>query len=1422
MFVLLFLLISNSAVFALPQSNQDLANRAASLAEEVIGAPYLWGGKGWDYGNMEFADSPTISSGYYYWNETAGQVEWGQGIDCSGLSFWSYNKAAGATKHTDSSNPIHYEGASEQWHDTERFKKLSNDIPTVSDLRIGDLLFLDTRDRGIGVIDHVGMYVGNGNVTHSSGRNGVEKKNLSQWLNLPTPGGGTYKDFFYGYGRVKAASGPKFNIGDNVKVIAENGWNIRSEPKLGDEYILVPPSPLPKGSEGQILEHDDNGISVDGHYWWYVKFGNYNGWCAEDGLERLLSASQGKMLIDRTHGFGYDISGFTNYLVSQGWTVDQLSAGPITPNNLEGYAVFLMPFARIEFTSSEIDSIVSYVEDGGGIWILGEYSGSTKANSVSQEFGVTFNNDMVYDPTDNVEGNDFWPRIHILDTHPITEGVESFGYYAGSSLNVDIPSEIIAKGDDDAYSTYYTSYPPVLAAIEYGLGKGVFCGDMTPLHSRNYPENLTDEEELLLSNILDWLLAEQANQLPACSLSANQTSGNAPLPVTFSSEVKESGKIIMFHNGRGPMCLEQLRFLEGLKPQYPSLVIEEHLTTEQSTREILNKLKSRYDKSEGVSESFGYLPITFVNNHAYSGFNQEIKEKLGKDIELMNTNDQDSPIISWSLDINNDGTPEYSGSGYPPSTQQHTYQNPDTYTAKLTVTDNNGKKGYCKETITVSQSEPVKVNAIIINDRRCGKQCDTTQLVLQLKGVFPGLDARYLDYSEQEAKDLMKVTNTEYLPAVIFDETVKEAEGYSNIERYIKESGKYLILQIGASFDPTAEICDNGIDDDGDGKIDCDDPDCEKEWVCMPKLAKPEVELFVMSHCPYGTQIEKGIFPVLELLGDKIDYSIKFCTYAMHGKKELDEQILQYCIQKDHKNKYLTYLRCFLKEGKTDECVEETGLDKVMLNLCIKYTDEQYKVTENFNDKSTWLNGRFPIFDIHKQSNEKYEIRGSPGFVVNGAVAQAGRDPASLLSAICTGFKDKPAECSVQLSTETPSPGFGFETPVPTCYDGIKNGDEEGVDCGGSCPDACAPEPTCYDGIQNGDEEGVDCGGSCPNECTDGSPDMEWNKTFGGSAGEWAYSVQQTTDGGYIIVGITNSYGAGYNDVWLIKTDSGGNEQWSKTFGGYGVDGAYSVQQTTDGGYIIAGVTNSSGRGYYDTWLIKTDSSGDEQWNKTFGGSGADSANSVQQTTDGGYIITGETQSSGARFGNDVWLIKTSSGGDEQWNKTFGGSLWDKANSVQQTTDGGYIIAGHYDSADYEAWLIKTNSSGDEQWNKTFGGFGWDWAYSVQQTIDGGYIIAGHSSGTVGYDAWLIKTDSDGNEQWNKTFGGSGLDFLYSVQQTTDGGYITTGSTSSFGSGSSDIWLIKIYPEFGNCSDNMQNRDETDIDCGGSCPACDN
>jgi hypothetical protein len=318
---------------------------------------------------------------------------------------------------------------------------------------------------------------------------------------------------------------------------------------------------------------------------------------------------------------------------------------------------------------------------------------------------------------------------------------------------------------------------------------------------------------------------------------------------------------------------------------------------------------------------------------------------------------------------------------------------------------------------------------------------------------------------------------------------------------------------------------------------------------------------------------------------------------------------------------------------------------------------------------------------------------------------------------------------------------------------------------------------------------------------TDGEGNEEWSQTFGGEEDDRAHSVQQTTDGGYIIAGSTESFGTGSLDIYVIKTDGEGNEEWSQTFGGEKDDIASSVQQTTDGGYIIAGLTMHWGNG--DVYLVKTDGEGNEEWSRAFGGMEDDRAFSVQQTTDGGYIIAGDTKSYGVG-GSDVYLVKTDGVGNGEWSQTFGGEDGDRAFSVQQTTDGGYIIAGgtaSYGAGYTDVYLVKTDGGGNEEWYRTFGGEGYDEAFSVQQTADGGYIIAGdtESFGVGNSDAYLVKTDGEGNGEWSRTFGGEAYDTAYvgqhggtTAQQTADGGYIIAGGTASYGAGNSDVYVIKV------------------------------
>ncbi len=312
---------------------------------------------------------------------------------------------------------------------------------------------------------------------------------------------------------------------------------------------------------------------------------------------------------------------------------------------------------------------------------------------------------------------------------------------------------------------------------------------------------------------------------------------------------------------------------------------------------------------------------------------------------------------------------------------------------------------------------------------------------------------------------------------------------------------------------------------------------------------------------------------------------------------------------------------------------------------------------------------------------------------------------------------------------------------------------------------------------------------------TDSNGNQNWYKIFGGNGENEGNSIQQTKDRGYIIAGSTKACGAGGWDVYLIKADSSGDCVWTRTFGGNNDDYGYSVQQTKDGGYIVVGSTNSFGTGGVDIYLIKTDSNGDCVWTRTFGGSGSDEGRSVQQTRDGGYIIAGTTNSYSPGY-NEIYLIKTDRNGDGMWTRTLGGSGDSYGYSVQQTTDNGYIVAGSTSSSlagNNDVCLIKIDNNGNQNWYKTYGGKNSDEGYSMQQTNDEGYIVAGstHSYGAGNADVYLVKTDSDGKQKWHKTFGGSKDDIGRSVQQTKDGGYIITGYTESYRAGGWDVYLIK-------------------------------
>lgn len=192
------------------------------------------------------------------------------------------------------------------------------------------------------------------------------------------------------------------------------------------------------------------------------------------------------------------------------------------------------------------------------------------------------------------------------------------------------------------------------------------------------------------------------------------------------------------------------------------------------------------------------------------------------------------------------------------------------------------------------------------------------------------------------------------------------------------------------------------------------------------KSDKPVVELFVMSYCPYGLQMERGILPVAEKLGDKIDFKIKFCDYAMHEKTEIDENLAQYCIQKEQNDKFISYLNCFLKSGKASDCYKEAKIDEASMQSCISAADKKFGITDGYNNKDAWK-GQFPPFGVDKEDNTKYSVQGSPTLIINGQEISANRDSASLLKTICSAFNTAPEECSAELSSESPAAGFASE-----------------------------------------------------------------------------------------------------------------------------------------------------------------------------------------------------------------------------------------------------------------------------------------------------------------------------------------------------------------------------------------------------------
>ncbi|MCD4731144.1 MAG: T9SS type A sorting domain-containing protein, partial [Bacteroidales bacterium] len=351
------------------------------------------------------------------------------------------------------------------------------------------------------------------------------------------------------------------------------------------------------------------------------------------------------------------------------------------------------------------------------------------------------------------------------------------------------------------------------------------------------------------------------------------------------------------------------------------------------------------------------------------------------------------------------------------------------------------------------------------------------------------------------------------------------------------------------------------------------------------------------------------------------------------------------------------------------------------------------------------------------------------------------------------------------------------------------------------------------------------------------APQIDWQKCFGGSDNDRAFSIEQTSDGGYIVIGGTESTDGnvtgnnGYVDAWVIKLNALGELDWQKSLGGFGEDGGFSIIQTEEGGYIFCGQTDAPFQGHQgqmDCWVVKLNEDGNTEWNKCFGGTVMDHGRSVVQTTDGGYFITGISNSndgdvSGNHGGSDIWVVKLTVSGNIEWQKCLGGSQWEWSNFGIQTSDGGYIIAGSTESNDgdvtgnhgiYDCWIVKLNDSGLIEWSKCLGGSWVDEAYTIKQTNDNGFVMAGRTNSNDGdvsgnhsdsEDYWVVKLDESGTIQWQKCLGGTDKDIAYSIECTTDNGYIVAGYSMSIdgdltnNQGYKDYWIVKLN-SFGEIS----------------------
>lgn len=360
-------------------------------------------------------------------------------------------------------------------------------------------------------------------------------------------------------------------------------------------------------------------------------------------------------------------------------------------------------------------------------------------------------------------------------------------------------------------------------------------------------------------------------------------------------------------------------------------------------------------------------------------------------------------------------------------------------------------------------------------------------------------------------------------------------------------------------------------------------------------------------------------------------------------------------------------------------------------------------------------------------------------------------------------------------------------------------------------------------------------------------PATLWSEAYGGSENDDGYGVAATQDG-VVAVGRTRSFGAGLNDLWLVKTDLDGDTLWTRTYGGNGADEGRGIVELANGDFLIAGknrspgdtgddfwllrvdamghevwstelggdldddawdvapipggggggyaagMTRSFGAGSYDLWLVRFGASGDSSWTRTFGGEAADGGYAVCATPDGGCAAAGFTTSSGEGEA-DFWLVRTDGAGQPLWTRSYGGPGEERALALATCADGGFALAGRttsWGAGGTDAWLVRTDSDGDTLWTRSYGGAGTDYALCVRETVDGDFLVGGSTGPTGTGDAWLLKVDSAGDELWSATWGGAGQDSFADVDVAPDGTLALAGSTNSEGAGLNDVTIVRL------------------------------